>query len=161
MELKTAASAVFFRGDEGGISYFHMDLEMAMKSTIYIHKQPQNCFKFSRPFTEWTLLGRDLVAEKLKQDYKSCLQNSLQRICQNNQLHQENSFDCGFSLMHYCNKSYCHHKCNTTLLSDSRAGQTRTLEKDFCEIQRSEFVTQSQQTRQKDNFIKICTAFFL
>lgn len=67
MEVKTAASPVFFGGQEG-ILYFSMDLEMAMKMTISIHKQPQSCFKFSRPFTVLNLLGWDIVAEKLKQD---------------------------------------------------------------------------------------------
>lgn len=78
MELKTAASAVLLGGKEGGISCFCMDLETAMRSTIYIHKKPQSCFNFSRPSTGWTLLGWDIVAEKLKQDCKSCLQKDQQ-----------------------------------------------------------------------------------
>lgn len=48
-----------------------MELEMTMKSTIYIHKQPQNCSKFSRPFTGWIFLGCDIVADKLEEIAKT------------------------------------------------------------------------------------------
>lgn len=133
-----------FEGQEGGILCFWMDLEMAIRSTIYIQKQPQSFFNFLRPSTGWTLLGWDLAAEKMKQDYKSCLQNSLQRSARATSLIKRTLFTVVSVLMHCCNRSYCHHKCNTVFLNDSRTRQIRTLEKHFCEIQTSEFVTQSQ-----------------
>lgn len=156
VELKTAAVAVFFGGQEG-ISSFCVDLEMAMKSTIYIHKQHKAILN-SQDFLpywdgiwwlrNWNKITKIVCRTACKGSVKvpSFIKRTLLTVVS--------------VLMYYCNKSYCHHKRNTMLLSDSRAGQTRTLEKDFCEIQRSEFVTQSQ-TKQKDNFIKVCTAFFL
>lgn len=134
---------MFFGGKKEEDLAFCMDLEMAMRSTIYIHKQVRSFFNTSRPSTGWALLAWDLL-RNLKQDYKGCLQNSLQRSARETSLIKRTLFTVVSVLMHCCNRSYCHHKCNTALLSDSRTRQTRTLEKHFCEIQTSEFVTQSQ-----------------